>query len=241
MKLPSLEELLQAGAHFGHHMSRWHPKMRPFIFTQRSGIHILNLEETQKCLEQALAYAKSLAARGGVLVFVGTKRQARQAVQDAALACDMPYVSGRWLGGTFTNFGQIKQVVKRYLSLKDQREKGELKRYTKKEQVWIGREIEDLEAKVGGISKMEKAPEAIFLLDLKTEKTAFEEAKAIGVKIIAICDSNVDPTEVDYPIPANDDAAKTLVLITNLIAGAVKEGKEEAKTILETQKANVPV
>ncbi len=228
--IPSLVELLKAGAHFGHQTSHWHPKMKPFIFGVRSGVHIINLEETQKALERALGFLKSIAARGGSVLFVGTKRQAQEIVKKYALECGMPYVNERWLGGTLTNFGQIKTSIKELKTLKDQRDKGELRKYTKREQLMIQRKIAEMEHKLGGIASLERAPDALFIFDVRNEKTALEEAKSMGIKVVAVCDTNVNP-EADYIIPGNDDAVKAIELFARLAAEAVKEGATEAATV----------
>ena len=227
-KLPSLTEMLNAGMHFGHRTSRWHPKMEPYIFGAKSGVHIIDLEESQRKLEEAFSFVKGVAARGGIVLFVGTKPQAKEVVREEADRCGMPHVTERWLGGTLTNFPQIKKTLKRLKTLKDQREKGELKKYTKKEQLMIDREIEEMEAKMGGIQHVEKLPDAIFIVDVKTEKTALTEASVVGTKVVALCDTNVNPMHVTHVIPGNDDAAKTIALVTKLVADAVKEGKAEA-------------
>ena len=227
-KMPSLTEMLNAGMHFGHRTSRWHPKMEPYIFGAKSGVHIIDLEESQRKLEDALSFVKGVAARGGTVLFVGTKPQAKEVVREEADRCGMPHVTERWLGGTLTNFTQIKKTLKRLKTLKDQREKGELKKYTKKEQLMIDREIEEMEAKMGGIQHVEKLPDAIFIVDVKTEKTALTEAAVVGTKVVALCDTNVNPMHVTHVIPGNDDAAKTIALVTKLVADAVKEGKAEA-------------
>jgi len=226
-KMPSIVEMLQSGVHFGHQTSRWHPKMREFIFGERGGIHIVDLEKTQAKLQEALDYVKGVAARGGSVLFVGTKAQAFQVIEDAAKSCGMPYVNRRWLGGTMTNFNQLKHSIKRLKTLKDQRDKGELRKYTKLEQLMIDREIAELENKVGGIQDMERLPEAMYVADIRTEKTAVEEAAKMGVKVLALCDTNVNPTQVQYVIPGNDDAVKSVTMMTKLVAAAVKEGKEE--------------
>ncbi len=227
--VPSLVEMLQAGVHFGHSTSRWHPKMREFIFGSRGGIHIVDLEATQKMLPAALDFVKGVAARGGNVLFVGTKRQAQPIVRKYAEECGMPHITGRWLGGTLTNFQQIKLILRRLRMLKDQREKGELKKYTKKEQILLDREIDEMEDKIGGIQMLEKPPEAIFVVDIRTEKTAVTEASVTGTKVVALCDTNVNPLHVDYVIPGNDDAVKAIDLICSLVAQAVKEGQAEAK------------
>lgn len=226
-KVPTLVELLQAGSHFGHQTSKWHPKMKKFIFGERQGIHIINLEETQKSLETALAYVRSVAQRGGVILFVGTKKQAADLVAAAATSCGMPYVNKRWLGGTLTNFSVISQMLRRFKDLKKKQERGELAKYTKFEQVKFAEEIEKLEEKVGGIQDLARVPEAVLIFDIRKDKTALEEATRRGIKVIGICDSNVNPTDVDYVIPANDDAVKSIELFANLIAEAVNDGKKE--------------
>ncbi len=227
-KLPSLTEMLKAGLHFGHSTSRWHPKMEEYIFGSRSGVHIIDLEKTQAQLEQALTVMKEIASRGGNILFVGTKAQTKDIVKKYADACSMPYVNERWLGGTLTNFVQIKLSLNRLNTLKDQRDKGELKKYTKKEQLMLSREIEDLETKVGGIQNLTRVPDALFIADIRTDKTALKEANAIGRKVIAVCDTNVNPKGVAHVIPANDDAVKSIELIFKLACDAVKEGKAHA-------------
>ena len=235
--VPQLDQMLQAGVHFGHRSSRWHPKMAPYIFGVRSGVHITNLEETQKSLSSALDFVASVASRGGMILFVGTKPQARNIIKKYAEETGMPYINNRWLGGTLTNFGEIKRLIKKFLDLKDKEAKGELKKYTKKEQLWFSRDIEDMDRKVGGIQSMLSTPEAVFIVDIKAEKTALDEAKQKGIKVIAMCDTNVNPTNVDYPIPANDDGVKSIELITKTIAEAVGEGKANAVKAAAVAKA----
>ncbi len=226
--LPSLTDMLKAGMHFGHKTSRWHPKMKDYIFGARQGVHIINLEETNKMLESALETAKGIAARGGVILFVGTKVQAQDIVKKYADACGMPYVIHRWLGGTLTNFEQIKKTLKRMKMLKDQRDKGELNKYTKKERLMISREIEDMEHKLGGMQEVTKVPDAMFIIDVRTEKTALKEANVTGIPVIALCDTNVNPGGVSKIIPGNDDAVKSIELISKLMCDAIKEGKANA-------------
>lgn len=226
-KIPSLEEMLKAGVHFGHRTSRWHPKMAPYIFGVRGGVHVINVEETQKMLEKTLSYVEDVIARGGVVLFIGTKKQITGVVEKTAQACGMPYINNRWLGGTFTNFSEIQKLIKKYLELKEKREKGELKKYTKLEQLQFDRKIEELEEKIGGISTLKKLPEAIFVFDAHNEKTAMYEAGKQNVKVIAICDTNINPTEVDYVIPANDDSVRSLELIGSVVADSVNAGKKK--------------
>jgi len=226
-KIPSLVDMLQAGAHFGHQTSKWHPKMKKFIFGDRQGIHIINLEETQKALETAMAFAKQTTSRGGIVLFVGTKKQAAEIVRTTATVAGMPFVDKRWLGGTLTNFAVITQVLRKFKDLKRKQEKGELGKYTKFEQLKFNEQLDQLEEKVGGIKELNRIPEAVFILDIRKDKTALEEAKRRGVKVIALCDTNVNPTDVDYVIPSNDDAVKTIDMMAGLIAQACKEGREE--------------
>jgi small subunit ribosomal protein S2 len=235
--LPSLADMLKAGMHFGHSTSRWHPKMREFIFGSRQGVHIIDLEKSQVQLESALAAAKGIAERGGTILFVGTKPQAKKFVQASADACEMPYIINRWLGGTLTNFGQIKKTLKRMKMLKDQRDKGELKKYTKKEQLMITREIADMEHKLGGMQQVTRVPDAIFIVDVRTEKTALKEAIARGIPVIALCDTNVNPRGVTHVIPGNDDATKTIELVSHLMSDAIKEGKAKATTAAANARA----
>ncbi len=239
METPELLDMLKAGVHFGHQSSRWHPKMREYIYGVRGGVHVIDLEKTQEQLAKALTYVEGLVARGGSVMFVGTKRQAQDVVAKYALDCGMPYVNTRWLGGTFTNFPQIQRLIKTYLDLKDKTTKGDLKKYTKLEQLQFSRKIEELEEKIGGISTMTRLPEAVFMLDARHDKTALREAVATKVKIVSIVDSNVNPTGISYVIPANDDAVGSLEMIAKLIAEAVKSGKAKAvtaaKAVVETR------
>jgi small subunit ribosomal protein S2 len=228
VKIPSLVELLENGVHFGHQSGRWHPRMKPFIYGLRNGVHIIDVEKTQTQLEKTLEYVRGVVARGGTVLFVGTKRQAAPIVEEAAKSCSMPYITNRWLGGTLTNFVQIKRVLRRLKDLKFQRETGALKKYTKLEQLQFAREIEELEHKVGGIQDLERKPEVMFVVDTRHEKTAVDEAKCTDTVVVAMCDTNVNPLGIQYVIPANDDAVKSITLIANLVAAAAKEGKVEA-------------
>ncbi len=226
-KIPQLADMLQAGMHFGHQTSKWHPKMRKFIFGSRQGIHIINLEETQKSMEEAFGFARKTAARGGVVLFVGTKKQAAPLVEMSAKACGMPYVNERWLGGTLTNFASIATQIRKYKDLKRKQEKGELGKYTKFEQLKIAELIKTLEKKIGGIQDMTRIPDALFIFDVKKDKTALDEAIKRGVKIVAVCDSNVDPSDIDFPIPANDDAVKAIAMIADQLSQAINDGKND--------------
>ena len=225
MNTPSLMEMLKAGVHFGHKTSKWHPNMAPFIFGERGGVHILNLEVTQKKMEEAAEYLRKLGMEGGTLLFVGTKKQAQAVIKEKAMECGMPYVNLRWIGGTLTNFGTIRRRVEHFIDLLKKREAGELKKYTKKEQNEFDKEIETLRQKFEGLVKLDKMPSAIFLTDLKQEKTAFEEAAKKGVPVVAVCDTNVNPDGVKYVIPANDDAVKAVKMMAEFVADAFREGQ----------------
>lgn len=233
--------MLEAGAHFGHTASRWHPKAEPYIFGKRNDIHIIDLEKTQQALERAAEYVRDTVAKGGVILFLGTKKQAQDIVKKYAMDCGMPYLTERWLGGMITNFNELLTLLKKFKDLQKRQEKGEFKKYTKKEQLVFAREIEKLNVKIGGVQDMVKIPDVIYIIDLKHEKTARAEAEKRGVDIVAICDSNIDPTGIAYCIPGNDDAVKSIDLITGVIAEAVKEGRELQKTMpAKTPKTEKP-
>ncbi len=201
--------------------------MKKYIFGSRNGIHILNLEETQKCLETALTALKALSARGGTILFVGTKKQASKIVEESAKSCGMPSVTKRWLGGTLTNFSAIAAMLRKFKDLKRKQERGELVKYTKLEQQKFGEEIAKYEDKVGGIQELVRIPDALFIFDIRKDNTALEEATRRGIPIIAVCDSNVDPSDVEYPIPMNDDGVKAIELIARLASAACTEGRAE--------------
>jgi small subunit ribosomal protein S2 len=218
--------MLEAGVHFGHKTSRWHPRMEPYIFGSRNGIHIIDLEKTSSVMKNVLEQVKDLVARGGTVLFVGTKRQAASLVKKHAEECGMPYVTKRWLGGTFTNFSEVSNLIRRYHQIKDDTASGAIaKKYTKKEQVRFGKELEELEGKVGGIQDMKRLPDAVFVVDAKAEKTCVDESKVRGIPVIGLLDTNVDPDDIKYGIPSNDDAVKTLEMMIALVAAAIKEGK----------------
>ncbi|PIR13085.1 30S ribosomal protein S2 [Candidatus Falkowbacteria bacterium CG11_big_fil_rev_8_21_14_0_20_39_10] len=229
MKIPSLEEMLKSGMHFGHRTGKWHPKMEPFIFTQRNGVYIIDLVKTQKMLTDALEFMKKLAAEGKTILFVGTKNQVKQPMRNAAIAAAMPYVVGKWLGGLLTNFGIIKRSIKNYQDLTENKRAGKLEKYTKKEQLNFDREIAKLEQRVGGLANLTKLPDALFVWDIKKEKTAVAEANKKNIPVIAICDTNVNPEKINYVIPANDDATKAVKLILKSVKEAIEEGKKEKK------------
>jgi|SaaInlV_200m_DNA_3_1039701.scaffolds.fasta_scaffold02793_4 small subunit ribosomal protein S2 len=228
VKIPSVEELLKAGVHFGHNESRWHPRMEPYIYTTRAGTHIIHLEKTREMLNAAAEFAAGVAAKGGVVLFLGTKRQAKAIVEAKAKECGAPVITGKWIGGLLTNWPTVSLKIKSLRKLKDQREKGELKKYTKREQLTIEREIAKLTDEVGGIESMTKPPEALFIIDIKEEKTALKEAGRMNIPVIALVDTNTNPDKADYPIPANDDAVKSLDLIIGSISQAIAAAKAAA-------------
>lgn len=227
MKEITLLDLLKSGAHFGHTTSRWNPKMKPYIYTVRSGIHILDLEKTKQALAKALDFVKDTAAKGGTILFVGTKKQTRDIIKQAATDCGMPYVNVRWLGGTFTNFRTIQKTIRKLEKLESMKATGELEsHYTKKERLMVEREIEKLKKLFEGIQNMKRLPEAVFVTDIKHEDIAVTEAKKSKVKVIGLVDTNCDPARADYPIPCNDDATKAVELICNAISEAIKTSRQ---------------
>jgi small subunit ribosomal protein S2 len=230
MEIPSIQKMTEAGMHFGHQVSKRHPKMQPYIFGVRKGINIINLETTQKKLEEALAAVKDLVSGGKTILFIGTKKQIAPIIEKYAKECGMPYVSTRWLGGTLTNFPSILGLIKKFRDLRSKQEKGELEKYTKKEQSKFKKDIEKMKGLVGGLSALERIPDALFITDLKTDKTAFVEAMSKKIPSVAICDTNVNPTKVKYVIPANDDSVGSVELITSAVAEAVKAGKASQKS-----------
>jgi len=215
--LPSLEEMLKAGAHFGHRTSRWNAKMESYIFTARNNVHIIDLEKTRQKLAEALKFIQEIKKKKGVILFVGTKVAAREITRQSAEKCRMPYVNERWLGGTLTNFKIISQRLEYFCDLEEKRKKGELKKYTKKEQHQFGVELQKLEKQFGGIKKMTKLPEALLVVDTQKEKLAVKEARMKNIPVIGLCDTNADPSIIDYPIPVNDDAITSLKLILGII------------------------
>ena len=222
----SLEELLEAGCHFGHQSKRWHPEMKPYIWTVRNGVHIFDLTKTKKQLEKAMAYVKDVTAKGGKIVFVGTKRQAGGVIKEEAKRCGMPYVSCRWLGGTITNWEQIKKSIDKLIEMKKKRKEGEYEKYTKKENVLINRDVSRLERLLGGLVRLEELPTAVFVVDCRKEEAVVKEANMKGIKVIGIVDTNTNPSAIDYLIPANDDAVGSIQLITSSVAEAIIEGRE---------------
>lgn len=233
-----IKKLLEAGAHFGHKTSRWHPKMAPYIHSKREGTHIIDLTKTVEGLENALAFVSKTASEGKQVLFVGTKRQAKEIVEAAAKEADMPYVTERWLGGMLTNQTTIGGRIKHLKDLEVRMASGALEsKYNKLEVQRFQEEIDQMNFLYGGIKHMAARPGAVFVVDVINEVNAIREAKKLGIKIIAICDTNVDPSLVDYPIPANDDAIKTIQLIVDYLKAAIADGK--AKTTKATDKTEV--
>ncbi|MAQ95850.1 30S ribosomal protein S2 [Rubrivirga sp. SAORIC476] len=226
MARASIEDLLRAGAHFGHLTSRWNPKMAPYIFMQRNGIHILDLKQTQALLDQAADAAGRFASKGRKVLFIGTKKQAQNVVREEAERAGMPFVVDRWQGGMMTNFATIRGSLRRMETLRREEADGTTAKLKKKERLMRSRELEKLDRVLGGISDMGKLPGAVFVVDIKREHIAVDEARKLNIPIIALVDSNVDPDLVDFPIPANDDAMKSVALFTRAIADAIIEGQK---------------
>ena len=222
----SMKQLLEAGVHFGHQTRRWNPKMAEYIFTERNGIYIIDLQKTVKKLDEAYMFVRDLAAEGGTIIFVGTKKQAQESVKEEAERCSMPYVNARWLGGMLTNFTTIRTRIERLKQLRAMEEDGTFELLPKKEVVKLNLEIEKLEKFLGGIKDMKEIPGALFIIDPRKERIAVAEAKKLGIPIVAIVDTNCDPDEVDYVIPGNDDAIRAVKLISSAIANAIIEGNE---------------
>jgi len=236
MKMPSIVEMLKAGVHFGHQTSRRHPKMAPFIFTARNGVHVFDLEETQKELQKTLDRIKELASNGKKILFLGTKRQSQEIVRSAAIDCGMPYLVERWIGGLLTNFSEVKKRLKRYGELKEEFASGEVERYTKKEGLSLKKKMDKMEKYLVGLVGLDRLPDAMYVASLHGEKTAVTEALRLNLEIIGVCDTNTNPTKASYIIPANDDGVNSIRVITELVRDAVKEGNAE----YEKKKASIP-
>ena len=221
----SMRQMLEAGVHFGHQTRYWNPKMSPFIFGERNKIHIINLEKTLPLYKEAAGFVKNIVADGGKVLFVGTKRAAREAVKKEAQRCDMPFVSQRWLGGMLTNFKTIKQSIKRLTDLETMREDGTFDQLSKKEVLGLRREMDKLEGSLGGIKNMVSLPDVMFVIDVEHENIAVKEARKLGIPVVAIVDTNSSPDEIDYIIPGNDDAMRAIQLYSAGVADAVLDGK----------------
>jgi small subunit ribosomal protein S2 len=220
-----MKSLLEAGVHFGHRTRRWNPKMRPYIFTERNGIHIIDLQQTMGKLEEAYNFVRDLVGQGGMILFVGTKRQAQETVQAEALRCGMPYVTQRWLGGTLTNFRTIRSRTDYMLKLEERQATGDLDKLIKKEALLLTREMTKLQTRLGGLRDMRRLPKAVFVVDTHHESNAIAEATTLQIPIVAMCDTNSNPDPIAYPIPSNDDAIRAIKLLAGKLADAVIEGK----------------
>jgi len=225
----TMKQLLEAGVHFGHQTRRWNPKMRPYIFSERNGIHIIDLRQTLEATDRATAFIRDLVADGGVVLFVGTKKQAQMVVQESAARSGMPYVNHRWLGGMLTNFQTIRQRILYMRELEQMDDTGVMNALPKKERLKLRRELEKLRAVLGGVRDMQRAPDAVFVIDVRTERIAVTEASRLGIPVVAVVDTNCDPDDVDYVIPGNDDAIRAAQLMGSAIADAALEGAELAK------------
>jgi small subunit ribosomal protein S2 len=220
-----MRELLEAGVHFGHQTRRWNPKMRRYIFGERGGIYIIDLQKTLESLEEAQAFVRNLAGRGGTVLFVGTKKQAQDSVEEEAKRSAMPYVNHRWLGGLLTNWRTITERIEHLHELRRLRDEGQLDLLPPKERISMQGELEKLEANLGGVADMRKQPDAVFIVDLRKEQLAVREARRLGLPVIALVDTNCDPDEADYVIPGNDDAIRSCSLVVHAIGDAIGEGK----------------
>jgi len=228
MSVVSMRELLEAGVHFGHQTRRWNPKMRRFIFTERGGIYIIDLQQTLQLLEEAHAFARNLAERGGSILFVGTKKQSQTAVEEQAKRVNMPYVSHRWLGGLLTNWRTISDRIDRLHELRRLKDEGQLELLPAKERISMLNELEKLEENLGGVADMKRQPDAIFIIDLRKEQLAVREARRLNLPVIAVVDTNSDPDEADYIIPGNDDAIRSCDLIVRVVADGIAAGQQKA-------------
>ena len=238
MAVVSMKQLLEAGVHFGHQTRRWNPKMAKYIFTERNGIYIIDLQKTVKKLDEAYNYVKEVAAEGGDILFVGTKKQAQESIRDEALRCGMHYVNARWLGGMLTNFKTIQTRIKRLHELEKMEEDGTFALLPKKEVIVLRHEMAKLEKYLGGIKEMKKLPDAIFVIDPRKEHNTILEARKLHIPVVATVDTNCDPDEVDYLMPANDDAIRAVKLIAGAMADAVIEGRQGEQTAPEAEAAS---
>jgi small subunit ribosomal protein S2 len=244
MAVISMKALLESGVHFGHRTNKWDPRMRPYIFTERNGIHIIDLQQTAKALNHAYGIIRDAAANGGTVLFVGTKRQAQETVRDEAVRCGMPYVTERWLGGMLTNWNTMRQRIEEMERLEHLRDSGEISRLTKKEGLLIQREILRLNTRLEGVRSMKRLPDLVFIVDVGREDAAVHEANILNIPVIALVDTNCDPGGVDYVIPSNDDAIRAIKLLVAKVADAVLEGqavhKEEESELAEAASAAAP-
>lgn len=240
MSVVSMKQLLEAGVHFGHQTRRWNPKMAPYIFTERNGIYIIDLQQTVKMLDEAYDAVADIVAQGGTILFVGTKKQAKDTIKAEAERCGMYYVNERWLGGMLTNFKTMRSRIDRMKEIEKMAEDGTFDVLPKKEVVQLQKELDKLQRNLGGIRDMKKIPDAIYIVDPKKERICVQEAQRLGITIIGIADTNCDPEELDYIIPGNDDAIRAVKLITSKLADAVLEGKQGQEEAPAEEKAEEP-
>ena len=226
MSTELIKQLLEAGVHFGHKTSHWNPKMAKFIFGERANIYIIDLEKTAECLSKALDFLKGIASEGKIILLVGMKKQAKEIVKEEALRCSMPYVNERWLGGLLTNFSTIRRSIERLKSLEDMNEKGIFSNLSKKESSRLNKELARLKRNLSGLKELQELPKAIFIIDPKREQIVIREAKRLSIPIVALIDTNCDPDTVDFPIPGNDDAIKSIRFITKITADSILEGRQ---------------
>ena len=235
MPVVSMKALLETGVHFGHRAQKWNPKMKPYIFTSRNGIHIIDLQQTMTALDNAYATVRDLAQRGGAVMFVGTKRQAQETIEREATRCGMPYINHRWLGGTLTNWRTIRQRIETLKMLEARRDRGEFDLLTKKEALQLHRKIAKLQDRLGGMRDMVRLPDMLYVVDVRREHNAVKEANTLRIPVLALVDTNCDPDDIDYIIPANDDAIRAIKLLTGTIADAVLEGVAMRKDVVEEE------
>jgi len=224
MAIVTMKQLLETGVHFGHRTRRWNPLMKRYIYTERNGVHIIDLQQTVKALNVSYEFVRDVVAQGGKVLFVGTKRQAQETIEQEARRCEMPYVNQRWLGGTLTNWRTIRERIDYLKDLEARRDAGEFELLTKKEALMLTREIDKLNARLGGLKEMERLPKAVFIIDVENETTAIAEADRLGIPIVAVVDTNCNPSRIDYVIPANDDAIRAIRLLVSKMADAALEG-----------------
>ncbi len=233
----TMKELLEAGVHFGHQTKRWNPKMKPFIFAARKDIHIIDLQKTITYFEKAYDFVEDAAAMGKTMLFVCTKKQGKEEIKEAAIACSMPYVNEKWLGGLLTNFQTIRKSIENLKKLEEMEETGEINNYTKKEQKILRKKKEKMQKYVGGIKDMEKLPDLILIIDVKKEELAVKEANKLNIPIVALVDTNCDPDPIDYIIPGNDDAIRSIKLVASKMSEAIRNGKDKYEKELSEQEA----
>jgi len=235
-KIPSLDEMLKAGVHFGHVVSKWHPKAESYIYTIKNNVHIINLEKTQEALESSLKKIDEVIKSGKTVLFVGTRKQSRDLVKKYAEICSMPYVNLRWIGGMFTNFKTVLNSIKKLNKLEEEKETSNFSKYTKKESIVLTREISKMNKLIGGIKEMKELPGAVFMISVKNQKTSVLESKLRDIPIIGVCDTNTNPTPIDYPIPANDEATSSIELMLDVVSKQINESKKELKEKKDSKK-----